>query len=296
MSVHRTRLGIGLIGVLVFAAAMSILRANGAAVDPGKVRVVSQTVGTDELLLALAEPTQIASLSHLAREPVYSAVAEEAKAHPALEKLSDAESILKFRPTLVLFADYSRVELVTQIRRAGIRVIVFDRYFTLSDAFANLRTLARELGPAAEERAERLIDDGERRVAALRKALERVRPVKVIAPSTYGLIPGDQSTFQDLCDHAGAENLAFTLGRLSGHAAPPAEAMLTWPIEKVVLSGTDRASALAPFQRLPPYQHMKAVREGAVALIEPWQLSSVTHRRIEGYERLARELHPEVFR
>ena len=32
------------------------------------VRVVSQTVGTDELLLALAEPEQVAALSHLARE------------------------------------------------------------------------------------------------------------------------------------------------------------------------------------------------------------------------------------
>jgi iron complex transport system substrate-binding protein len=34
-----------------------------------EVRVVSQSVGTDELLLALAEPGQIAALSHLANDP-----------------------------------------------------------------------------------------------------------------------------------------------------------------------------------------------------------------------------------
>ena len=55
----------------------------GAAVAwgaPAPVRVVSQTVGTDELLLALAAPDQIAALSHLARNPVFSTTAEQAEA------------------------------------------------------------------------------------------------------------------------------------------------------------------------------------------------------------------------
>ena len=55
------------------------------------------------------------------------------------------------------------------------------------------------------------------------------------------------------------------------------------------------SSALEPFLRLPPYQFMAAVREARVALIDSYMLSSVTHHRIEGYERLARELHPERF-
>ena len=50
-----------------------------ASASPAHVRVVSQTVGSDELLLALAEPEQVAALSHLSRESIYSAVAEEAK-------------------------------------------------------------------------------------------------------------------------------------------------------------------------------------------------------------------------
>src|SRR5205807_9182849 len=59
------------------------------------------------------------------------------------------------------------------------------------------------------------------------------RSSDLIAPSTYGVIPGNDSTFQDLCDHAGAENLAWTLGHLHGHEAPPNEQMLTWPIDRV---------------------------------------------------------------
>lgn len=258
------------------------------------VRVVSQFVGGDELLLALAEPEQIAALSHRAREPEFSAIAEEAKRYPQLVG-GDAETVLKHHPTLALFADYSRDELAEQVRRAGVRVMVFDRYESLEDAYANLRWLAKELGPAAEAKAERIIAECQARVRALAEKLRDVKPVRVIAPSTYGVVGGADTTFQDLCDHAGAINLAATLGGLRGHQPPPNEQMLTWPIDKVVVSGNTREEALAPFRRLPPYQFMAAVRENRAALLVPYMLSSVTHHRVGAYEHLARELHPEVF-
>jgi iron complex transport system substrate-binding protein len=261
---------------------------------PPNVRVVSQTVGTDELLLALAAPEQVAALSHLARDPAFSAVPGEARLYPQLTVGGDAESILRYAPTLVLFANYSRAELVVQIRRAGVRVLIFDRYDTLDDAYANLRLLARELG--VEARAERLITDCQARMADLAARLHGVKPVRIIAPSPYGMIPGAHSTFQDLCDHAAAENLAATLGHLVGHAVPPSEQMLTWPVDYVVVAGTDLESALAPFRTIPPYEYMPAVREGRAVLLRPHLLSCVSHYRIDGYEMLARALHPEAFK
>lgn len=259
-----------------------------------QVRVVSQFVGGDELLLALAEPGQIAGLSHLAHEAEFSAVAEEAKKYPQVVR-GDAEAVLKYAPTLVLFADYSRGELVEQIRRTGIKTIVFERYHNLEDAFANLRLLAKELGPKAEARAEAIVADSEVRLRVLAERLKNVKPVRVIAPSTYGVVGGADTTFQDMCDHAGAINLAATLGGLRGHEPPPNEKMLTWPIDKVVVAGKSVDEALAPFLALPPYKFLAAVKEKRAALIEPYMLSSVTHHRVEGYERLARELHPGAF-
>ena len=258
------------------------------------LRVVSQTVGTDELLLAVAAPDQIAALSHISRERSFSAVAAAAEAYPSIDR-GDAETILKYRPDIVLVADYSRGELVAQLQRAGVEIMSFGNYASLDDAFDNLRGLAHRLGPDAEVRAEAVIADVQARAARLREGLAGATPVKVIAPSTYGVIGGAGTTFQDLCDFAAAENLAATLGGLEGHAPIPRERMLTWPVEKVVVAGDDVASALAPFERLPPYQFMPAVREARVALIDSYMLSSVTHHRIEGYERLARELHPERF-
>ena len=276
----------------LYLALFLALSLAGTAAPP--VRVVAQFVGGDELLLALAAPEQIAALSHLGREAVFSATSEEAKKYPQLTK-GDAESVLKFNPTLVLCADYSRVELVEAIKRTGVRVIVFDHYHSLEDAYANLRLLARELGPAAVERAERIIADCQTRVRVLQEKLRAVKPIRVIAPSTYGVVGAAGTTFQDMCDHAAAINLAATLGGLRGHQAPPNEQMLTWPIDRVVVAGDDVESALKPFLALPPYQFMAAIKERRAALIVPYMLSCVTHRRIEGYECLARALHPELF-
>lgn len=255
-----------------------------------EIRVVSQTVGTDEMLLALAEPEQIAALSHRSREGEFCAVPEEAAQFPQLHE-GDAETILRFRPTLVLFSDYSRLELVTQIQRAGIRTLIFDRYAKLHDVYDFLRTLGVELAAAAK--AEALISGCESRVAQLAARLDGTTPVRVIAPSTYGLIPGAETTFQDLCDHAGAENVAATTGGWVGHQPVPPERMLTWPVEFVVVTGSDVTTALEPFRKLPSFQSMPAIRDARAVLIEPWMLSCVSHHRVDAYEVLARALHPE---
>ncbi|MCC5025486.1 MAG: ABC transporter substrate-binding protein [Candidatus Synoicihabitans palmerolidicus] len=277
---------VGLIGVL--------LGGGSALYATESVRIVSQTVGTDEIVLAIAEPEQIAALSHLSRHVAYSAVAKEAAAYAQIE-LGDAETILKYEPTLVLGADYSRTELLDQIERAGVRVMRLSDYGSLAAAYRTLRLVAKAIGPHAEAKAEALIGESQVRVHRLEKQLEGVTLVNVIAPSTYGVIGGDQTTFQDMCDHSGAINLATTLGGLVGHQAPPVERMLTWPIDFVVLAGPSVDEALQPYAKLPPYPYLAVVQERRVALIEPYMLNSVSHYRIDGYEALARALHPEAF-
>ncbi|MDF3059826.1 MAG: periplasmic binding protein [Rariglobus sp.] len=267
---------------------------SGLAHAAPAARVVSQTVGTDELLLALARPEQIAALSHISTSPEFSPVAAEAKAYPSIS-MGDSEAILRHRPTLVLFADYSRSELVAQVRKTGVRVIIFDRYATLADVYGNLRTLGRELG--REARAEELIAACETRMAVLKEKLKGVKPVRVVNASTYGLLSGAGTTFQDLCDHAGAENLATTLGGMRGVAPEPSEKMLVWPIDAVVLGGDGTTeAALAPLREILPYRHIDAVRKGRAIVLPSALLATVSHHRIEAYERLARGLHPEAMK
>ena len=115
-------------------------------------RVVSQAVGTDELLLALADPGQIAALSHIAQEARFSPVAAEAKRYPMIRE-SDAESVLRFRPDLVLATSFTRPETLSLLRRAGVHLVVLDRFDTLEDVYASIQLLGRELGQEARAQA-----------------------------------------------------------------------------------------------------------------------------------------------
>jgi iron complex transport system substrate-binding protein len=262
----------------------------GRAGAPAR-HVVSQTVGSDELLLALAKPGQIASLSTLSREPEYCADFEQARKYPRLEG-SDAESVLKFHPDLVLMASYSRQETALQLRKAGVSVIVFDHFDTLQELYGNLRLLGDALG--ARDRAEALITRCEARVAALRQRLAGVAPTRVLAPSSYGFIAGRHTTFQDLCEHAGALNVAAEAG-LDGHAPIPSESVLAWKVDLLVMEGSDREAALAHVRQIAPFKFLDAAKAGRCVLLPSALMSSVSHHRIEGYEVLAKALHPERF-
>ena len=253
-------------------------------------RVVSQAVGTDELLLALAAPGQVAALSNLARDSRYSPVAAQARAYPSL-KDSDAESVLAFHPDLVLATSYTRPETLALLRRAGVRLLVFDRFDTLDDVYADLRTLGQALGRQAQASA--LIAQCRARVAALAKRLQGVRPVRVLAASLYPYTAGAGTTFQDLCDHAGALNVAAEAG-LRGHQPTPAERMLAWNPE--VLVADDEPDILARLGQIPAYRLLPAFRAGRVVRLPEALLSSVSQHRIDAYEALARALHPERFK
>jgi iron complex transport system substrate-binding protein len=254
-------------------------------------RVVSQTVGTDELLLALADPGQIAALSHIAQDAHFSPVAAEARRFPTI-KDSDAESVLRFRPDLVLAASFTRPETLALLRRAGVRLVVLDRFESLEDVYASLRILGHELGQ--EARAETLIAQCQARVQSLAAKLKGAKPVRVLSAGLYPFTSGTGTTFQDLCDHAGALNVAAEAG-LKGHAPTPSEKLLVWNVEVLVASAEDDGIR-ARLGEIPHYRALPAFKAGHVVVIPGPLMSSISHHRIAAYEALARALHPERFR
>ena len=269
-----------------------ILLTGALAFAGAPKRVVSQTVGTDEMLMALADPGQIAALSVLARDPDYCSDASAAAKLPQLSA-SDAEAILSFHPDLVLMASYSKPETVAQVRRAGVAVILMDRFDSFDDTCADLREIGRAVGH--EERAEALIANMKARVAALEARLRGVAPTRLLAPSSYGYIAGSGTTFDDLCQRAGALNVAAEAG-YKGHAPIPAEKILAWKVDDLVLEGTDRATALGRLLQTAPFKYMEAARAGRCVMLPESLLSTVSQHRVDAYESLAKELHPERFK
>src|SRR3712207_1732913 len=127
-------------------------------------RVASLNLCTDQLLLALADRNQIASLSRLAWDPSLSFMAEQAAGLPLND--SKAEAILFSRPDLVLTGTYGQQERIALLKRQGFEVLQLAPWQSLEDGRGQIRILAQRLGHP--ERGQALI-------ARIDAALERAK-------------------------------------------------------------------------------------------------------------------------
>ncbi len=281
-----------LLAVLALLGGCGPARPGPAGAGAAPVRVVSQTVGTDDLLVALAGPGQIAALSHLARDSRYCPSAAVAAGYPCLRN-GEAEDILRFKPDLVLAASYTQAETVALLRRAGVRVLVLEKFETLEDLYADARLIGSALGRPAQ--AEALIAAWRARVRGLDARLQGCTPVRALAVGFYPFTAGAGTTFQDICAHAGAVNVAAEAG-LKGHAATPSERVLTWKVDVLVAPWEEGMDLNARLGELAPYKFMPAYRQGRVVAMPGALMASTSQARIDAYEWLARALHPEAFR
>ena len=272
---------------------LALLLAFPALSGAGRpARVVSQTVGTDDLLVALAAPGQIAALSNLAQDARYSPGAKANGRFPCL-RTGGAEDILRFRPDLVLVASYTQPETVVLLRRAKVELLLVDHFDTLEELFANARRIGQALGRQAQ--AEQLIREWRARVSALDQRLRGCKPVRVLAVGFYPYTAGSGTTFQDLCEHAGAVNVAAEAG-LKGHVATPAEKVLSWNVEVLVAPGEEGMDLRARLGDMAPYKFMNAFRQGRLVQMPSALMAATSQARLDAYECLARALHPEAFR
>jgi iron complex transport system substrate-binding protein len=139
-------------------------------------RVVSFNVCADQLVVALADPAQIAGLSPYAADPVLSVVAEEAKKYRRLEW--QAESTIPLKPDLVLTGAWDRAATRQMLTRVGIRVVQLDLVTDIATAREEIARVAELLGHP--ERGAQLIaqlDAARGRLAAVPRMRHSSSPI-----------------------------------------------------------------------------------------------------------------------
>lgn len=175
-----------LIGALFVAALW------GVSAEAAPRRVVSLNMCTDQLLLTLADPEQIASLSPLALDRDYSFLA--GKAEGLALNSGRGESILMGGADLVLAGAYDSGAKRDLLTRQGIPVLVVPPWRDLAGGRAQIREVARRLGHP--ERGERLI-------AEIDEALARVRslvspPRSILVYGRRGWVPEARSFVNEI--------------------------------------------------------------------------------------------------
>src|SRR5205085_3688901 len=116
-------------------------------------RVVSFNICADQLVLALADPQQIAGLSPYAADPMLSVLWQEGARFRRVDW--QAESVMPLKPDLVLVGSWDRPVTQRMLVRLGIRVERLDLVDDIATARAEIVRVAALLGHP--ERGERLL-------------------------------------------------------------------------------------------------------------------------------------------
>jgi iron complex transport system substrate-binding protein len=128
--------------LLLFASLVTVPQSSCAADAPR--RVVSFNICADQLVVALADPSQISGLSPYAADPTLSAIADEAKRFRRIEW--QAESTIPLKPDLVLVGPRDRSVTRRLLNSLGYRVVEIDFVSTIAAAREQIRQVAALLG------------------------------------------------------------------------------------------------------------------------------------------------------
>lgn len=204
-------------------------------------RVVSLNLCADELVLRLAAPGTVKSVTWLARDPTLSNVAAIAQQVPVNRGL--AEDVIPLDPDLVIAGAYTARTAVALLKRVGIPVLELDVPTNIEQALQQIMDVAAALGTHA--RGAELVADMRRRLAALPAAAQPARrPIAAVyQPNGYTI--GRQSLVDDLLNQAGLRNLAVEQ-RIDNYGTLPLEVLLLAQPDLLVLNTVgDSAPALA---------------------------------------------------
>ncbi len=251
------------------------------------VRIVSQTLASDEMLFPMVPAERLVGLSSLSRDPTYSNVVGEATRHPA-PSIESAEDILRLKPDLIFITTYSRAETVQALESTGAPVY---RLAHLDD-LDGIMTMIRSVGVAVGEEAaaDRIVADMQRRLAVVAaRRFGRSRP-RVLSYSG-GFTAGRGTSFDDIVRRAGGINEAAARG-IDKFPRLSAEQVLTWNPD-VLVSGFVPGEEDAVRRRLstgPGVGQTTAARRHQIVLIEARRFLAVSQYVVDAVEQLAASL------
>jgi iron complex transport system substrate-binding protein len=124
------------------AVSLALLAASAQAAPPR--RVVSLNLCTDELVLLLAAPEQLASVTHLSHKPNESVLWRAARRYPLNN--GSLLSVTRHRPDLVLTMGGGGGDKVGIARRLGVPVVDLPYPQSLADIERSIATVASALG------------------------------------------------------------------------------------------------------------------------------------------------------
>lgn len=181
-----------------------VLAAASASAGP---RIVSLNPCVDAVLMQVADPAQIAGISHYSQDPAATSI-PLALARRFKATSGTAEEVVALAPDLVITGAHVAPSTINALRRLNVRMLKLPVPETIAESDAQIRTIAAAIGhPAAGAALVARID------AAVAAAMPPPGPsVPALIWQGGGLVPGSGTLADELLRRTGFRNLSATYG------------------------------------------------------------------------------------
>lgn len=193
--------------------------------------VASINLCTDQLLLSVADPAQIVTLSWLSTDPEESMLSEEAGAYPP--NYGAAEEILRFAPDVVIGGEFTSTFTRSLLTDLGFTVVTISPASRIEDIERNVLAVGAAID--RDTRARQVIDGMRARIAMLRNRRSE-RPIQGIVVRPGGFTVGAGTLADELMQLAGIENIAAHQG-LDAWGSLSVESLLRSNPELLIFTG-----------------------------------------------------------
>ncbi len=193
------------LAALLYGAGFAVAQSQPPA------RVISINMCTDQLLLDMAAPGQIAGLSPFAADAARSFMFERAQGLPILS--GTAEEVMILAPDLVVSGTFTKRATREFIRARGVNLEEFAPVRTLAETKRQITRFGEITGAQAKAASRNAELDAA--LAELRAAASKQK-LRVLPLARRGWVSGSSSLMSELLTQAGLINVADELGIRTG--------------------------------------------------------------------------------
>lgn len=175
--------------------------------DAAPTRIVSMNPCLDQILVAVADPQQIAALSHYSRDPRSSLILNTAKQYPS--HFGSAEEVMQFKPDLVLASLYSSQSTLNILKKLKTNLSLYDLPNSIEVSDQQVIQIARLTG-----HPERGVILNERIHQALNRAMAQATPspIRALVYQANGFVAGKGTLIDQVMTLSGYTNQATQYG------------------------------------------------------------------------------------
>lgn len=195
-------------GLARFFFVLTVLLCGAAKADETPRRIVSMNLCADQMVLLLAEPGTVASVSFLTADPAESPVAHLTAG--LVLNHGEAEEVIALDPDLIVTGRYTTVAAKLLLRRLDYPILELDIPQTFEGVRESYLTLGEALGRESEART--LIATLEQRFSAIDAQVGGMSFGSVLILDANGFTVGRPSLVDQVLTRIGLTNVAAQLG------------------------------------------------------------------------------------